>query len=175
EEGNVPEGDGAPTVKIPGEDTQSIIDESVGCIEGSQLDQVEQCLERGCICRRPALWLERISSLVVRNLGEDGAKQLREDIRQNLEQGRSKETNVVIYGVASSGKTAILRPLTHILKCAKISDAEGISLEDLLDCECILWSHFSVEDLGDNFDMTKLLKLLDGRPVEMSCSSDQGN
>ncbi|KAF4695209.1 hypothetical protein FOZ60_005533 [Perkinsus olseni] len=47
EEGNVPEGDGAPTVKIPGEDNQSIIDESAGCVEGSPLDQVEQCLERG--------------------------------------------------------------------------------------------------------------------------------
>ncbi|KAF4735722.1 hypothetical protein FOZ62_005975, partial [Perkinsus olseni] len=175
EEGNVPEGDGAPTVKIPGEDNQSIIDESAGCVEGSPLDQVEQCLERGCICRRPGLWVERISSLVVRNLGKEGAKQVREDIRQNLEEGRSKETNVVIYGVASSGKTAILRPLTHILKCAKISDAEEISPEDLLDCECILWSHFSVEDLGDNFDMTKLPDLLDGRPVEMSCSSDRGN
>ncbi|KAF4648415.1 hypothetical protein FOZ61_002731, partial [Perkinsus olseni] len=172
EEGNVPNGGGAPAVK-PGEGSQSILDESAGCVEGSPLDKVEECLERGCICRRPALWLERISSLVVRNLGDEGAKQLREDIRQNLEQGRSKETNVVIYGVASSGKSAILRPLTHILKCAKISEAEGISLEDLLDCECILWSHFCVEDLGDNFDMTTLLELLDGRPVKMNC--DQGN
>ncbi|KAF4657639.1 hypothetical protein FOZ61_006149 [Perkinsus olseni] len=159
-------------------DSRAFMDESVDCMEEDNTDpmyEVEACLEAECICESPALWLERISSLVVRNLGEGGAKKLRNDIQRNLDEGRSKETNVVIYGVASSGKTAILRPLTHILKCAKISDAEEISHEDLLDCECILWSHFSVEDLHDNFDMTKLLKLLDDRPVEMSCSSDLGN
>lgn len=138
-------------------------------VEGEdRMDKVEGCLEEECSCESPSLWLRRISRLVMHNLGEEGAQQLREDIIENIEEGRSSKTNVVIYGVPFSGKAAILRPLAQILKCAKVPKKGKLSLKGLSDCECILFNQFSLEHLGDGLDLETLLSLLEGRPVEVN-------
>ncbi|EEQ99969.1 hypothetical protein Pmar_PMAR022755 [Perkinsus marinus ATCC 50983] len=134
----------------------------------SPMEKVKACLGAECSCASPGLWFEKVSEVVVRNLRQEGAERLREDIIRNLEEGRSKQTNVVIYGVASSGKTAILQPLTRILKCAATPDSGKFSLEDLLECECIFWNDFRLKSLGEACDMGKLLNLLEGGGIKIS-------
>ncbi|KAF4653277.1 hypothetical protein FOL47_010610, partial [Perkinsus chesapeaki] len=66
------------------------------------LEKVKDCLSAECSCSYFGMWAEKVSVVVERNLREEGAQQFKDDIIRNLQVGRSKQTNILVYGRASS-------------------------------------------------------------------------